>query len=117
MVLDIIRAIAGGTPDESNIRSVAAGLARYGAGAGLDVPARFAHFIAQLAHESGRFRHDEEVWGPTPAQRCHEDRADLGHSPAVPNGAFTFRGRAGIQLTGRANYQRFRLHCCNGSAP
>ena len=113
MIVDIalLRTTAGGAPDEGNMRSVLAGLERFGQAAGLDRPHRFAHYLAQLAHESGRFRYDEEIWGPTPAQRRYEDHADLGHGPAVPGEAFAFRGRAGIQLTGRANYRAFRDWC------
>ena len=109
--LPLLRTIAGGSPDDSNMRSALAGLERFGQPAGLDLPHRLAHYLAQLLHESGRFRYDQEVWGPTPAQRRYEDRADLGHSAAVPGEAFAFRGRAGIQLTGRANYRAFRDWC------
>ena len=95
VVVDIalLRTIAGGSRDERNVRAVVAGLERFGQPAGLERPHRFAHYLAQLAHESGRFRHDEEIWGPTPAQRRYEDRADLGHRPAVPGEAFLPRAR------------------------
>ena len=66
------------------MRSVLAGLEPFGQPAGHERPHRFAHYLAQLLHESGRFRYDEEVWGATPAQRRYEVRADLGHGPAVP---------------------------------
>src|SRR5690606_15801790 len=57
------------------------------------------------------FRYDREVWGPTPAQARYEDRADLGHSAAVDGEAFMFRGRTGIQITGRHNTVNFRDWC------
>jgi putative chitinase len=75
----------------------------------IDSPARAAAFLAQLAHESGEFRWMEEIWGPTPAQRRYEPpstlAARLGNTQ--PGDGFRFKGRGPIQLTGRANYQRF----------
>ena len=75
----------------------------------IDTPARAAAFLAQLAHESGQFRFMEEIWGPTDAQRRYEPvtklSAALGNTDA--GDGRRFKGRGPIQLTGRANYQRF----------
>ena len=75
----------------------------------IDTPARAAAFLAQLAHESGQFRFMEEIWGPTDAQRRYEPVTKL--SQALGNtdagDGKRFKGRGPIQLTGRANYQRF----------
>jgi len=75
----------------------------------IDSPARGAAFLAQLAHESGEFRWMEEIWGPTSAQRRYEPpstlAARLGNTQ--PGDGSRFKGRGPIQLTGRANYQRF----------
>ena len=75
----------------------------------IEAPARVAAFLAQLAHESGQFRFMEEIWGPTDAQRRYEPvtklSQDLGNTD-VGDGK-RFKGRGPIQLTGRANYQRF----------
>jgi len=69
----------------------------------INTPQRVAHFIAQIAHESGRFAYVRELWGPTPAQLKYEGRADLGNSE--PGDGFRFRGRGLLQITGRANYR------------
>ncbi len=75
----------------------------------IDTPARAAAFLAQLAHESGQFRYMEEIWGPTDPQRRYEPVTKL--SQALGNteagDGKRFKGRGPIQLTGRANYQRF----------
>jgi len=76
---------------------------------GIDRPAREAAFIAQLAHESGQFKFMEEIWGPTDAQKRYEPASTLattlGNTEA--GDGKLFKGRGPIQITGRANYQRF----------
>ena len=76
---------------------------------GIDSMMRTAAFVAQLAHESGEFRWMEELWGPTPAQRRYEPVTDLSQrlGNTEPGDGKRFKGRGPIQLTGRANYQRF----------
>ncbi|MGB3614658.1 MAG: glycoside hydrolase family 19 protein [Elainellaceae cyanobacterium] len=65
---------------------------------GIDTPLRQAHFLAQLAHESGEFNFVEEISDGTQ----YEGRLDLGN---VVNGdGPRFKGRGLIQITGRANY-------------
>lgn len=75
----------------------------------IDTPARAAAFLAQLAHESGELRFMEEIWGPTAAQQRYEPVTTLSQAlgNTEPGDGKRFKGRGPIQLTGRANYQRF----------
>lgn len=106
-----LKTIASPTADESNIRSIITGLDTAPPRFGLRLPHRYVHFAAQVAHESGRFRYDEEVWGPTPAQLRYDLRADLGNTPTKDGDGFLYRGRTGMQATGKANYDQFTRWC------
>lgn len=71
----------------------------------MDNPLRLAHFMAQLAHESGGFRYMEEI----ASGAAYEGRKDLGN--VIPGDGKRYKGRGPIQLTGRANYKRFGGIC------
>ena len=79
---------------------ISAAMARYG----ITTPARAAHFLAQIGHESGSLVYTREIWGPTPAQLRYEGRRDLGNTQ--PGDGRRHLGRGLIQITGRANYAR-----------
>ena len=106
-----IRKAALGRVDQANMRSVLGALQTYGGKVGLDLPHRQAHYLAQLMHETGDFRYDQEIWGPTPAQVRYDTRVDLGNTPAADGDGHKYRGRAGIQITGKANYEAFTKWC------
>lgn len=75
-----------------------------------------AVFLAQVAHESGGFRHMHELWGPTEAQKKYDARIDLGNTKpeaiaaaaarSVPVGRF-FAGHGAIQITGYYNHRLY----------
>jgi putative chitinase len=95
----------------ANAEAMIAALDVRAVGAGLNEPAVLAQYLAQVAHESGRFMWDEEVWGPTAAQVRYETRTDLGNTAAADGNGKLFKGRTSIMVTGCDNYRRFRNWC------
>lgn len=75
---------------------------------GINTPLRIAHFLGQLAHESANFKADVENITYAKAQAKYQNHRYLGNK--LPGDGYRFRGRGLIQLTGRANYEKYKKY-------
>lgn len=66
----------------------------------INTPTRQASFLAQVGHESGQLRYVREI----ASGAAYEGRKDLGNTQ--PGDGRRFKGRALLQITGRANYEK-----------
>lgn len=67
----------------------------------INTPLRIAHFLAQVGHESGSLKYKQEI----ASGKAYEGRKDLGNTQA--GDGRKFKGHGLIQLTGRANHQKY----------
>lgn len=67
----------------------------------INTPLRIAHFLAQLAHESGSLKYKQEI----ASGAAYEGRRDLGNTK--PGDGKKFKGHGLIQITGRANHTAY----------
>lgn len=74
---------------------------------------RLVPYLAQSSHETGRFVHSREIWGPTAQQLKYDPKSGSSLSKTLGNVAqgdgFKFRGRGIVMVTGRTNYATFTV--------
>lgn len=88
-----------------SIESIVLRLNKYAKEFGIDSPQRWAHYLAQIAHESMELRYSEEI----ASGKAYEGRKDLGN--VIKGDGVRFKGRGLIQLTGRTNYTTYKDFC------
>ena len=97
----VVKKSAKGKKNLSVPKSVITAMKKYG----ITTPLQKAHFLAQIAHESGNYVYREEI----ASGAAYEGRKDLGN--VRPGDGVRFKGRGYIQITGRANYAQFSKYC------
>ncbi|WP_321517434.1 hypothetical protein [uncultured Bacteroides sp.] len=73
----------------------------------INTPLRVAHFIAQVAHESGSLSYVKELASGA-AYDTGNKAISLGNTPQADGDGQLYKGRGLIQCTGRNNYMAFK---------
>lgn len=95
-----INAKRGRANKAANIKGFVYTFNKYADYFGIDTALEVRHFIAQIAHESDQFNAFEEY----ASGDAYDTRTDLGNTRAKDGDGRWYKGRGGIQTTGKANY-------------
>lgn len=94
----------------SNMNSFADAVNQYGEYFGMDKLYNLSSLIGQVMVESGEFKYDQEIWGPTAQQKKYDTgklAKTLGNTPAADGDGKLHKGYGPIQLTGAGNQKRY----------
>lgn len=72
----------------------------------ITTPLRQAHFLCQIAWESGQLRYVEEIASGA-AYDTGAKAKQLGNTPQADGDGQRYKGRGLIQITGRTNYKKY----------
>lgn len=76
----------------------------------INTPLRMAHYLAQVAHESGELRYAEEIASGKEYDTGRKAQM-LGNTPEADGDGQRYKGRGLLQITGRANYTAYKNYC------
>lgn len=74
----------------------------------IDTPLRVAHFLCQIAWESGSLRYVEEIASGKDYDTGRKAQ-QLGNTPQADGDGQRYKGRGLIQVTGRTNYKLYGI--------
>lgn len=92
---------------ETRVREFVESFNKYAEAFGINTPLRVAHYVAQVAHETGQLRWLEELASGAQYDTGAKAKA-LGNTPQKDGDGQKYKGRGYLQTTGRANYLAYQ---------